>query len=155
MHIGKLKSLLEAIENSPNDISDEIIEKIFGNQYVKDGKKLPSTFTIWRGISDETGNGMASYGTGLYTTTNRKLAEKYGKVIKLDKKSLPDFPLRFDTINDFEIWMGNTIDILGYSDKRDFSSDYPDLRNFVTKLGYDGIQTGKGTDIVFVKYPRS
>jgi len=28
---------------------------------------------------------MASYGTGLYTTTNRKLAAKYGKVIKLDR----------------------------------------------------------------------
>ena len=155
MHIGKLKSLLEAIENSPKDIPDEIIEKIFDNYYVKVGKKLPSTFTIWRGISDQTGNGMASYGTGLYTTTNRKLAAKYGKVIKLDRQALPDFPLRFDTINDFEIWMGNTIDILGYSNKLDFYVDYPDLRFFVTKLGYDGIQIGKGKDIIFVKYPRS
>ena len=41
MHIGKLKSLLEAIENSPKDIPDEIIEKIFDNYYVKVGKKLP------------------------------------------------------------------------------------------------------------------
>lgn len=149
----KLSDLL--VEKVDTVIPDDIIEKIFDSYYVKVGKKLPSNYTIWRGISDESGNGMASYGTGLYTTTNKKMASQYGKVIKLDRDALPDFPLRFDTINDFEIWMGQTIDILGYDDKRDFTKDYPDLRNFVTKLGYDGIQIGKGNDIIFVKYPKN
>ena len=142
-------------ENVDTDISDDTIEKIFDNYYIKVGKKLPSKYTIWRGISDESGNGMASYGTGLYTTTNKKMASQYGKVIKMDRDALPDFPIRFDTINDFEIWMGKTIDILGYDDKRDFTKDYPDLRHFIQKLGYDGIQIGKGNDIIFVKYPKN
>ena len=99
----KLSDLL--VEKVDTVIPDDIIEKIFDNHYIKVGKKLPSNYTIWRGISDESGNGMASYGTGLYTTTNRKMASQYGKVIKMDRDALPDFPLRFNTINDFEIWM--------------------------------------------------
>jgi hypothetical protein len=155
--LPKTKKKEEELNESVSSVSipDDIIEKIFDNHYVKEGKKLPTRFTIWRGVSDESGSGMASYGTGLYTTTNKKMAARYGKVIRMDMDALPDFPLRFDTINDFEIWMGQTIDILGYDDKRDFSSDYPDLRHFIKKLGYDGIQIGKGDDIFFVKYPKN
>jgi hypothetical protein len=146
-------AMMEDDENNKS-IPDDIIKKIFNSQYVKVGIKLPARFTIWRGVSDKSGSGMATYGTGLYTTTNKKMASQYGNVVKLDRDSLPTFPLRFDTINDFEIWIGITIDILGYDDKRDFTKDYPDLRYFISKLGYDGIQIGKGNDIFFVKYPK-
>lgn len=149
----KKKDVTESVNNKT--FSDDIIEKIFDSNYVKFGKKLPSRYTIWRGVSDDSGSGMATYGTGLYTTTNKKMAQGYGTVKKMDYDSLPDFPLRFDTINDFEIWIGQTMDILGYDDKRKFAKDYPDLRNFIKKLGYDGIQIGSGNDIFFVKYTKS
>lgn len=137
-----------------SQVTDDQIETIMDSHYVSVGKKLPSRYTIWRGVGEESGNGMATYGTGLYTTTNKKYASQYGKLQKMDNTALPDFPIRFKTINDYQVWLQNAIKILGYTDQRDFIKDYPDVRLFVNSLlGYDGIQIGTGNDIIFVKYP--
>lgn len=137
-------------------ISDDQIEKIMDSPYISVGKKLPSTYTIWRGVSEETGSGMATYGTGLYTTTNKKYASQYGKLQKLNKDVLPDFPIRFKNNNDYEIWLQQAQKILGFDGPRGFNEKYNDIRYFVhDALGYDGIQIGTGKDIIFVKYPKN
>jgi len=138
------------------DITDEQIEKIMDSPYVSVGKKLPSNYTIWRGVSEDSGSGMATYGTGLYTTTDKKYASQYGKLQKMDYSALPDFPIRFKNNNDYEIWLQSAYNVLGFDGPREFNDEYNDIRHFVhDALGYDGIQIGTGRDIIFVKYPKN
>lgn len=141
------------LRENANQIPDDQLDKILSNPRVSVGLKLPRNATIWRGISDQTGSGMATYGTGLYTTTSKAHASKFGKVTKMEPDALPDFPLRFDSHNDYQIWLQQAQKVLGFSDNRDFVKVYDDIRTFVHALGdFGGIQIGKGRDIMFVKY---
>jgi hypothetical protein len=134
-------------------ISDDAIEKIMSGRYEKVGLRLPSRYTLWRGIGNS-GSGMATYGTGLYTTTNRRYASQFGKVVRMGSESLPDFPIRFATYGDYELWLQNVYVVLGFDGPREFNSVYNDIRHFVHGvLGFDGIQIGLGRDIMFVQYP--
>lgn len=135
------------------NISDEQIEQIMNGRYEQVGLKLPSKYTLWRGVGNS-GKGMASYGTGLYTTTSKKYASQFGKVVQMGSDALPDFPIRFATINDYELWLQNAYKVLGFDGPREFNETYNDIRHFVHgQLGFDGIQIGTGRDIMFVQYP--
>jgi len=118
-------------------------------------KKAPS-HKIYRGVNDEEGGGMASYGQGLYTTTSRKEASQYGNVIEMSESDLPANPLRFDSVNDYQIWETGVMKKLGI-DKRELYKKYPDVSNLVREIdpALDGIQIGKGKDSIFVKYPEA
>lgn len=150
---GDSRMLTEAQLLKSKNISDKQIEKIMNGRYEKVGLKLPSKYTLWRGVGNS-GKGMASYGTGLYTTTSKKYASQFGKVVQMGSDALPDFPIRFDTINDYELWLQNAYKVLGFDGPREFNEAYNDIRHFVHgQLGFDGIQIGTGRDIMFVQYP--
>lgn len=55
--------------------------------------------TAFRGESSSSGHNMASFGRGIYSTTNRSYAKKLGTVIEVDTEELPFNPIRFrDTL---------------------------------------------------------
>ncbi len=136
-------------------IPDDIRERILSDYRVKRGVKIPASARLWRGESEESGSGMASYGMGLYFTCDRKYAARFGTVKELSRSVLPDNCLRFDTNNDFEIWYQTAFKLLGYEDNREVWNDYPDYSALLRDIdpSIDGIQLFKGRDAMFVLYP--
>ena len=138
------------------DFERELDESVAGpiavltDPRVKHGVKIGANARLWRGEDDE-GSGFASYGLGYYFTTDRAYAKKFGRVVEVSKTSLPDHALRFDSVNDFQIWLGQTMKVLGIADKRDIGKQYPDFANFIRSLDpeIDGLQIGS----IFVLYP--
>lgn len=90
-----------------------------------------------------------------YFTANRKRAKIYGEVIEIGRSNLPDNPFRFDTNNNYEIWLHETREILGYDDMRKFATAFYDVRTLVQAIdpSADGIQVMTGADAMFVVYP--
>jgi hypothetical protein len=136
-------------------IPADIVDKILGDHRVKRGVKIPPSARLWRGESKDTGSGMASYGLGTYFTCDRKYAAKYGTVREIPRSMLPYNCLRFDTINDYEIWYQTAFKLLGYNDNREVWKDYTGLDEFIRDIdmNIDGLQIGKGKDAMFVLYP--
>jgi hypothetical protein len=108
----------------------------------------------FRGVREhgEKNGGMARFGVGLYTAalSNKTMAGYYGKVYYV-VNAVPKKPIVFNTANDAEIWIGNTL-IPMYTGK----GKYPDPRKFyemttledaIMKLGYDGLLI-KGREMV-------
>ncbi len=110
-----------------------------------------------RYAGDDGNGGMAILGQGLYTAAlaNKKMAKSYGTVYYV-VNGRPKNPKVFNTLNDWEIWFGNTL--VG-----DFSKAHgipkPDKRHFyentsinaeMEKRGYDGIEI-KGREYVAYK----
>lgn len=149
-----MRSFINIIENS-QAAPDDIIEKILSDYRVKRGVKVPASARLWRGESDEPGSGMATYGLGLYFTRDRQYAKKFGKVREVDRSNLPWACLRFDTINDFEIWYQTAFKLLGYKDNRSVWKDFAGMDEFIRHIDptVDGLQIGKGKDTMFVLYP--
>jgi hypothetical protein len=123
-------------------------------EYLKWKKK---NVTI-RGISEvgSDNGGGAMLGDGLYTAylSNKELAKKYGKVYFL-VNARPKNPKKFNTLNEWEIWFGNTL-VVNVLKEHGIYDDYPDERSFfdittikdeMIKLGYDGVDI-KGREIV-------
>ena len=71
----------------------------FSNQMIMNGLVFRSLSRIklvaYRGESSNSGTNMANYGRGIYSTTNRSYASKYGKVRRVEVEELPFRPLRF------------------------------------------------------------
>ncbi len=102
---------------------------------------------------------MATFGSGLYFTTNLKVAKQYagetGRVHTLERDVLPRNALRFDTMQNFELWLQTAIfDVMGLPDKRDFGKIYPDFRDFIKALDphLDGLQIFTGKEAYIVNY---
>jgi len=97
---------------------------------------------------------MATYGLGLYFTANKKDAAAYGRVIEIPRAYLPDNALRFDGVNDYQIWLQGAQRLLGYPSNREFVVDFDDIGKFVRALDptIDGIQLFTGKDAMFVTY---
>ena len=155
----ELDSILESrTADDPDKLDQLVIDEILSNGRVNIGLKVPKSVRIWRGVSQESGEGGATYGTGLYTTRSKKEAQDYagktGRVVEMDISDLPQNPLRFKTINDFQIWLQQSYGVLGFNGPREFNKKYPDLRDFIRGLGedIDGIQIGEGSDSIFVNY---
>lgn len=107
---------------------------------------------------DDEGNYLNSFGDllgkGLYTAflSNKQMAKQYGKVYYV-VNAIPKHPKVFNTLNDWEIWFGNTV-VYEYS--KQLGKNYPDKRDFynnttieeeMQKRGYDGIVI-KGREMV-------
>ena len=55
--------------------------------------------TAFRGESSSSGHNMASFGRGIYSTTNRSYAKKFGTVRRVEVEELPFKHIRFrDTL---------------------------------------------------------
>lgn len=149
-----MRRFIDLIE-SANAVPSEIVDKIMGSHRVNRGVKCSPNNRLWRGEGEHTGSGMASYGQGLYFTTNRKVAAQYGTVREISRDLLPWGCLRFDNTNDFQIWFQTAFTLMGYTDARDIWKDYNDLSDFIHAIdpSVDGIQMFKGKDAIFVRYP--
>lgn len=109
-----------------------------------------------RGIREEgttENGGMAMLGQGLYTAalSNKALAKQYGKVYFV-VNARPKNPIKFNTLNDWEIWEYNTL-IYNYCiehgvepDRRKFD-EMTSSRKEILKMGYDGVEI-KGREMV-------
>ena len=103
-----------------------------------------------RGVREygQENGGMARFGVGLYTAalSNRKMAKEFGQVYYV-VNAVPKNPIVFNTANDAEIWIGNTL-IPMYTDGglRKFN-EMTTLEAAIMKLGYDGLMI-KGREMV-------
>jgi hypothetical protein len=116
--------------------------------------QLTKAHKLWRGTSEHSGTGMASYGFGLYTTTSMKAAKEYGNVKEMDMAtSLPKNCLIFKSRWDWEMFEQTLIYDMMKSTRRD-QNDAPDklIRKMVDP-NIDGIQMGIGAGAFFVKWP--
>lgn len=148
-------SLVENQTDIAFSVTEEQADKILKSPYLKRGVKIGKNARLWRGESEESGSGMAVYGSGIYFTVNRTEAKQYGEVRELGREYLPTNPIRFDRYWDWQMWLQTTgIDILGYENMRDFSNAYHDVRNLVQTIDptIDGIQMFTGKDAMFVLY---
>lgn len=102
----------------------------------------------FRGESSSSGGNMAQFGRGIYSTTSRAYAKKFGTVREVDTNELPFNPLRFRTglwFNQFE---------------HDLRQKYGDVwfsangfaEGVIRKMGFDGVTIGTGKDMIIVKY---
>jgi hypothetical protein len=99
-----------------------------------------------REVGQEVNGGSAILGDGLYTAplSNKSLAKQYGEV-KFVVNGRPKKPLKFQSMNPFEIYLQNLVIKLGYAK----DGGFPDMKEFykntsikeeIMKLGYDGVE---------------
>lgn len=101
-----------------------------------------------KGTGSNTGTAM--YGQGIYTTTNKAYAKKFGEVREVTIDELPVVPLRFNNQNDFNQFEYILSESLGIK-KTDLHL-VGDINEIICKLGYDGATIGSGKDMIIVKY---
>jgi hypothetical protein len=132
-----------------NNILNEVLND-------KDYLKWKRKNVTLRGVKNvgEENNAGAMLGRGLYSAflSNKSLAKDYGNVYFV-LGAIPKKPKVFNTLNDWEIWFGNT---LVYNFTKENGEEYPDRRYFdskttiedeMMKLGYDGVII-KGREMV-------
>ncbi len=133
------KTLTESLEKTHSD-------------YLKWKRKNVS----YRGMKEfnvENG-GSDSLGKGLYTAalSNKAMSKSYGDVY-FAVNAIPKNPIVFNTLNEWEIWLYNTL-IFKHSKAK--GKEFPDKRDFmasttveaeVQKMGYDGVII-KGREMV-------
>ena len=125
----------------------------FSNQMIMNGLVFHSLSRIrlvaYRGESSHSGTNMANYGRGIYSTTSRSYASKYGKVRRVEVEELPFRPLRFKS----DIWFNE----FGYELERKYGSDWFKSNGYaegvIRKMGFDGVTIGTGKEMIIVKYP--
>jgi hypothetical protein len=112
---------------------------------------------LYRGVKESGEAGASSYGVGLYTTADKKQASIYGDVVEMNPVAdLPQNPAYFDSVNDWETWLGNlTFDKLGLNRAYKLEAEVGSINKIISSMGADGVQIGKGKDAFFVKYPPS
>lgn len=134
---------LTSYENYTEGMKNTIIEKPFNTPKVK----------IYRGESENSGQGASMFGSGLYTTTNKNLAKKYGKVREVSKEELPNNPIQFKNELDFRQFEYELSKELGI-DKRDMVEYIGEIDEYLKNMGYDGMSVGTGKDAFFVTFPQ-
>lgn len=124
----------------------------FSNQMIMNGLVFRSLSRIklvaYRGESSHSGTNMSNYGRGIYSTTNRSYASKFGKVRKVDVEELPFKPLRFKS----SMWF----DEFGHELQRKYGADWFASNGYaegiIRKMGFDGVTVGTGKEMIIVKY---
>lgn len=138
---------------------DSLAGEILSDWRVSRGVKVGPKASVWRGVSDQSGEGMATYGQGLYVTTSKKTAQSYagsdGRIVEMSRDDLPQSALRFETVNDYQIWFQRAEKAFGFKSRYDREAAglvEPDdfIRSFAPDV--DGLQIGKGNDAIFVKW---
>lgn len=122
---------------------------------VVDSIKLPNK--VYRGTKEGGATaGTASLGKGLYTTSSRSEAEKFGSNIsELGPDSIPKNPLVFGSQQQFKGWLIRTANELGFDRLSNFEKAIDgDIGNYIRAIGdYDGAAVGIDGGYNFVKFP--
>lgn len=124
----------------------------FSNQMIMNGLVFRSLSRIklvaYRGESSHSGTNMATYGKGIYSTTNRSYASKFGKVRKVEVEELPFKPLRFKS----DMWFNE----FGHELQRRYGADWFASNGYaegiIRKMGFDGVTIGTDKEMIIVKY---
>lgn len=130
----------------------DLPEGYFSNQMLMNGLVFRSLslerLVAYRGESSHSGTNMENYGRGIYSTTNRSYASKFGKVRQVEVEELPFKPLRFKSA----LWF----DEFGHELQRKYGADWFASNGYVEgiirKMGFDGVTIGTGKDMIIVKY---
>ena len=130
----------------------DLPEGYFSNQMIMNGLVFRSLslekLVAYRGESAESGSNIALYGRGIYSTTSRSYASKFGKVRKVEVNELPLKPLRFKS----DMWFNE----FGYDLQRKYGSDWFKSNGYtegvIREMGFDGVTIGTGKDMIIVKY---
>lgn len=132
--------------NLPKGLENILYNKKFNRQKIKAyrGETLPEN------PSGKGNGGMALYGRGIYTTTRKAYARKYGAVRNVGIDELPSNPLMFKSQNDFSQFEYLFCKELGIERRSLHLLGEPD--EFIPKMGYDGATIGSGNDMIIVKY---
>jgi len=153
-----IKNLAKDESGSVGGVNKDALEHL--NDFrVKKGVTLPkSQSAVYRGVSETTGDNMAAYGQGLYVTPNKKFASEYGKLQEIPLDELPKNALRFDTINDFQIWAQQLAKkTTGSSSVNEAMRQQGDLGKWIQSIypDIDGMQIGKPSmnNMEIVKWP--
>ena len=149
-------SMQESENNSGSfSLPKNIIENDIMKSYtINKPFKIAESYKIYRGISENGNTGTAMYGEGLYTTTNKNYAKKFGDVIEIDKSQLPKNPLQFRTETDFSQWEKELANSLRIK-RNELYNNNNNVDMYVKQLGYDGITVGTGKDMTIVTYPQN
>lgn len=156
----RLNKIKEADENS-RKLAIELSKKQEldmpkGANYIYYNKPFSRAKTVaYRGefkenIGSGSNTGTAMYGQGIYTTTNKSYAKKFGEVREVSIDELPAVPLRFNNQNDFNQFEYILSESLGIK-KTDLYL-VGEINEIICKLGYDGATIGSGKDMIIVKY---
>lgn len=156
----RLNKIKEADENS-RKLAIELskkqeLEMPKGANYIYYNKPFSRAKTVaYRGefkenIGSGSNTGTAIYGQGIYTTTNKTYAKKFGDVREVSIDELPSVPLRFNNQNDFNQFEYILSESLGIK-KTDLYL-VGEINEIICKLGYDGATIGSGKDMIIVKY---
>lgn len=134
-NIKKFKSLTEI--NKPKNIENLIYASGYFSRY-----KIGS---VYRGETTEKSEngGLALYGEGIYSTTNKKYAQTFGKVRNVEIEEMPAIPISFKTITDFDQF--EHLLARQYGIKK---SDLGNPNEYLYKMGYDGITIGPKKDMI-------
>lgn len=155
----KYYTKLKKVETSESTIRTSL-RKFLNEEYNRaEYLKWKRNNVTLRGIKNpgEENGGGESLGRGLYTAFlgNKAMAKEYGHVHYV-VNAIPKHPLKFNSLNDWEIWFGNVL-LKNYSnaaglprpDKRHFQQT-TSIENELQKMGYDGIII-KGREMVNFK----
>ena len=130
----------------------DLPEGYFSNQMIMNGLVFRSLslekLVAYRGESADSGTNIALYSKGIYSTTNRSYASKFGKVRQVEVKELPLKPLRFKS----DMWFNE----FGYDLQRKYGSDWFKSNGYtegvIRKMGFDGVTIGTEKEMIIVKY---
>lgn len=130
-------------------------ERYFNRPTSKNYKKY--SITVYRGTLAENkgknrNSGTAYYGSGLYTTTNKSYAKKFGDVSIIDNSLLPSVPIMFKDQTYFEQFVYEFCQATNISKREIFSKIT--IEDFFYRLGFDGATIGSGKDMIIVTYPK-
>lgn len=133
----------------------EVPEKLKMNDIVSYNKRSLSG-KVYRGESrkqvETSGNGgMAMYGQGLYSTTDKSYAKVFGEVRAVGDNELPNRPLSLKTYNSFNYLEQLIREQYNIKAEHLYDGDFG-VRELVQKMGYDGVSIGTGKGRILVKY---
>ena len=149
------KKDLESKRNAEILANKETLElpKSIQQYVVTRGNWNKSNISAYRGeqaLKERTNTGIAMYGQGRYTTTDKSYAKKYGTVRDVEIDELPDNPLRLKTTSSFEL-LEQEVAKENNVNYRDLYTKM-DVSDLIKKMGYDGLTLGAGKDMIIVKY---
>lgn len=130
----------------------DLPEGYFSNQMLMNGLVFRQFSRVkcnaFRGESSNSGQGMAFFGVGIYSTTNRSYAKKFGVVRRVEVEELPFNPLRFKDTLWFQQWEHDLRSKFG----KDWLAANGYAEGVIRKLGFDGVTIGTGRDMIICKY---
>jgi len=113
---------------------------------------------LFRGVGkDGRTAGTSALGKGLYTTTSRVEAERFGdNILELGADSIPTNPLTFASQKDYTKWILRIMNSLGYKTVGDVKKAFPEINPLIVGMGFDGVAVKlKDGGFNYVKYPKT